>query len=616
MAAMSAQVENVLRWLAPFEYSICRDIGVEMGGSMKKIMIILVALAAISCGIALWADTKIVRVPRPVQNESQSEEVIDLEMQDVFTEKSFAQLMNDQHEHDLPYIVARVVSKNYAGDRIRYCNAHDLNKIFGGYPLRGSASSYSFKTPQSGFPVQHVDYFIINNPDDAAFLYLCSYYELMVDPAQKDKFREIFHANQVEDPQLHVKAQRRLAVDEQFDPLLSAKAKMRLGEIYFAGRYGMQKDYDQASQYLEDVLENPHSDSAVIMRAHGILGQIYYSGEYGADKNYKKVCRSLEQILSEQKDPQALATMQLQLGQLYYAGGYGLGVDYARAHSYFEQVANQDANPAAAVRAQYRLGQIYYRGQGVEKNYEKARDYFDHIAQQDVVASLAPDAMIILGEIAYMGGNGVTQDYPLAYSYYQKAAQQKENLAVAARGTYWLGEMHYFGKASNGIENYDEALRLWEKVAKQDDNLEVAARAKYWLGTLYYEGKGTGKNTRVAIRYLKEAAKQERDPWACVEARSWLAWLYYEGDGVRKDYKEALSHWDYVAHQPYNLDVCVDAMLSIGEIYTTGGYGVAKDQDRARSYFERVLEQEGADSENAVKAREWLSQIKNSCSAQ
>ena len=169
--------------------------------------------------------------------------------------------------------------------------------------------------------------------------------------------------------------------------------------------------------------------------------------------------------------------------------------------------------------------------------------------------------------------------------------------------------MHYFGKVNDGAVNYADALAIWEQVAHQKDNMGVAARAKYWLGTLYYEGRGVHKNNRLALRYLNEAAQQNRDSWARMEANAWLAWLYYEGGGVvRKDYKQAIAHWDCVAHQQDNVNACVDALLSIGEVYTIGGYGISKDEDRARSYFERVLEEE-TNSEYVMKAKEWLESL-------
>src|SRR5271154_200053 len=167
---------------------------------MKKRVIMAVALAAGSCSTAMVAESKIVRLPRPVYaqaaTQAQPEELIDLEMLEGLTRKSFGQLMQEKHADELSYIVARVVTRGLSGDTIEYYNAHDLNKLFGGYPLKSAAPSYSYKIPHNGFAIQQVDYFIINSPDDAAFTYLCSYYDVIIDPAKKGALKELFYANQ------------------------------------------------------------------------------------------------------------------------------------------------------------------------------------------------------------------------------------------------------------------------------------------------------------------------------------------------------------------------------------------------------------------------------------
>jgi TPR repeat protein len=604
---------NILQTKGWVGYAYFYTMRVKKGEKMKKVMIVVVvAMLALGFGTSLVGDTKVVRMPRfsnmAVGNEVQAEELIDLDTQDMFTKQSFAQLMQEKHADDLPYIVARVVTRGPEGDSVDYCNAHDLHKLFGGYPLKNSKPSYSYKAPYNGFPIQQVDYFMIKNPDDATFSYICSYYDVMIDPAKRAELSELFHVNQTENADLHVKALLRLLKSEAVDPVLLTMLKMRLGEIYYWGRYGVAKNYNRASEYLDDLVDDENVNPALLARVHGILGEIYYSGEYGAEKNYAKACRSIEWLLARQADARTMVPMQLRLAHMLYVGGYGLTSDYPRALGYFEQIADQHDDDISSIRAEYRLGQMYYRGQGVAKNYERASYYLDCVARQKIMAALSADALLMLGEIYYFGGNGVPQNYRKASHYYAQAALQENDPAVAARANYWLAEMHYFGQVGNTV-SYADAHDLWQEAANQRDNPAVAARAKYWLGTLYYEGKGVEKNNRFAKRYLKEAAEQEFDRWASVEARSWIAWLHYQGDVVSHDYKQAAQHWEYVADQQDNPDACVDAMLGLGEIYYVGGYGVSRDLNKSRTYFERVVATQDPDSEQAVKAKEWLSEF-------
>lgn len=245
----------------------------------------MIMFAAMSCQIEVRAQSKMVRIAQPANIE-----VIDLNRKNIFNQKSFAQLIQEQHAHDLPYIIARVITKNGARKRVRYCDAHDLNKLFGGYPFERGKTPRAQKSIKEGLPMQHIEYYLINDPYESSFLYLCSYSDLMVGP-DKDNFRMLFYANQVEDHALHVKAQRQLARSEQCDPNIRAKATIRLGEIYYDGQYGMRQDYKRARSYFEQAA-NQDANAAVAMRAQQILRKLYYCG-YSDAHHYQKARRYL-----------------------------------------------------------------------------------------------------------------------------------------------------------------------------------------------------------------------------------------------------------------------------------------------------------------------------------
>lgn len=257
---------------------------------MKKIMLILVGLVIVSCAITIWLNSKMVRFLLPANAKGlRSFEVVDLNLEDVFNQKPLAQLMQEQHKQDLPYIIARVVSKNESGERVRYCNAHDLNRLFGGYPFKSSKVPYSQKTPQKGFLVHDIEYYVLNSPNDLSFLYFCSYYDLMVDAANRDMLRLLFYANQVKDTELHLKALRRLAADERIDPAIAAKATMRLGDIYYEGRFGIPKDYERALFYFQKAA-NQDANAGIAVCAQRRLDQLYCCG-HGIAKEDQRGCK-------------------------------------------------------------------------------------------------------------------------------------------------------------------------------------------------------------------------------------------------------------------------------------------------------------------------------------
>lgn len=242
-------------------------------------MIILLGLGAMSCYKAIWGNFKIVKALSYCQvHGACSNEIIDLDSKDIFSKRSFTELMQEQHKHDLPYIIARIVSKGDAGELVRYCNAHHLNKLFGGYPFKNDKTPHTQKSHKKGFPVHHIEYYVINDPHDSAFQYFCSYNDLMINKANKNNFRIMFYANQISDSALHVDAQQQLASDEKCDPHVRAKAQMRLGDIYCEGRYDMPKDYEKARFYFEQAaIQDVNASIALCARRK--LDQLYYRGD-------------------------------------------------------------------------------------------------------------------------------------------------------------------------------------------------------------------------------------------------------------------------------------------------------------------------------------------------
>ena len=135
-----------------------------------------------------------------------------------------------------------------------------------------------------------------------------------------------------------------------------------LGDAYYNGADGIEKNNTKAQYYYEKVVEmGEEKDDAIV---HYNLGYLYGSAEKPEiDKAISHYTKAIE--LDESN-----SAAFFDLGQIYYWGIGGIKKDYQKAIQYYKQAADLD-NPTAL----WNLAVCYDNGQGVKKNHNVAVEY-------------------------------------------------------------------------------------------------------------------------------------------------------------------------------------------------------------------------------------------------
>lgn len=168
-----------------------------------------------------------------------------------------------------------------------------------------------------------------------------------------------------------------------------------------------------------------------------------------------------------------------------------LGVCYERlgdstqAFFWYKKAAEENISAS-----QSNVGMYYYYGSGVEQNYQTAVEWFKKAASQNY-----PDALNFLG-VCYENGNGVEKDNSIAVDYYRRAAELGHPFAQNNYGSCLLN-----GKGLK--EDFQLAFRWFKKSASQGNLYGL-----YNLGFCYENGYGIRINFNEAISCYKLAAQQ------------------------------------------------------------------------------------------------------------
>jgi len=184
------------------------------------------------------------------------------------------------------------------------------------------------------------------------------------------------------------------------------RAQTLLGDIYFSGGNGVQKNTAKAFQWYEKAGNQNYSP------AQTLLGVMYERG-IGISQNSTKAIEWYKKAAN-----QGSKTAQNNLGYIYFNGA-GVNRDKEVAFNWYLKAANQ-----GSANAQGNIGLMYYNGEGIKRNYYKAYDWYLKAANQN-----HSDAQSILG-IMYEIGRGVKKSKLKAIKWYKKAAVQGNELAI------------------------------------------------------------------------------------------------------------------------------------------------------------------------------------------
>jgi TPR repeat protein len=220
---------------------------------------------------------------------------------------------------------------------------------------------------------------------------------------------------------------------------VSLQEMYALGEKYYLGEHGIERDYIKAVECYEKAAEQGYAP------AQNGLGYCYQYG-HGVSQSYEKAIECYIRAAD-----QGYSKSQCNLG-FCYKYGQGVPQDYEQAIDWFTKSAEQ-----GYASAQNALGYCYQYGQGVLQDYKKAVEWYSKAANQNY-----DKAQCNLG-VCYYRGHGVPQDYIKAVEWYTKAAERDYALAQ-----YNLAVCY---KNGQGVpRDLAKAMEWYTKAAEQGDN--------------------------------------------------------------------------------------------------------------------------------------------------
>ena len=256
-----------------------------------------------------------------------------------------------------------------------------------------------------------------------------------------------------------------------------------LGERYYNGKDGVEKDYVKAKDYFFK------SANLGFSKAEQKLGDCYYYGR-GVFKDFTKAVE-LYTLAASQNEPYA----EYCLGICYY-NGQGVPKDFSKAANFFKNAANK-----GFVNAQSVLGLCFYYGHGVSQDYSLAIEYWKKGADKEDA-----DSLFYLGR-SYYEGNGITKDQTKGKELLMKASKLGQTEAeeylkkleekprpkkskMRSLGTFLLGIIGLgLGKAFfNVMKNKDAIISKVVVESTKKSNIVKSLKYKTSLGDCSYTG--------------------------------------------------------------------------------------------------------------------------------
>ena len=225
------------------------------------------------------------------------------------------------------------------------------------------------------------------------------------------------------------------------------------------------------------------------------------------------------------------------------------------------------------VDAMNELGVRYINGEGVEKDEKKAFELFNSASEKNCIKAKFNLAM------CYYNGNGIEQNDAVSFNILKELAEKYNH----ARSYYYLGEFYFFGGPveidyEKSFFYYSEALKINPEYLK----------AKLCIAYAYYSGKGIEKNYEIAFNMFKELVEEYKFP----DAYFYLGEFYYLGRVIQQSYEKAFSYFNKSVEYEKNIYA---SKYYLGEMYMLGK-GVNTDCQKAKMYFEEILDEKYDDT--------------------
>ncbi len=378
-----------------------------------------------------------------------------------------------------------------------------------------------------------------------------------------------------------------------------AKQNQDLGCDYYYGKTAGTPNYTKAREHFELVerAEVPRFDKTL---AWYYLGDIYFKG-HEVSQDYKRAKLYFEKI----KDPAVLgqaakdyassclaeiaqdeaahnqAKQNHNLGYDYFHGKTAGTPNYAKAREHFGLVERAEVPRFDKTFTWYYLGALYHNGFDVPQDYKRAKLYFEKIKDPAVLDQAGKDYVSsCLAKIA------------------QDEAARQEALRFQD-----LAEKYYLGSQAEYKQHYAVSRAFLELVEKADIPGFDKSITYYFLGALYYFGNDVQRDYARAKSYLEKVVTINQAGREAITL--WLRNIQVVWDKAAKDQSDGekyyckLNGYEQNFVQARTLFEQVDSAdvpgfdktktwYYLGGIYF-GGKGVNQDYQRAKLYFEKVV---------------------------
>lgn len=334
-----------------------------------------------------------------------------------------------------------------------------------------------------------------------------------------------------------------------------------LGCCYMHG-HGVEKDKNKGEQWLRKSADQGSADAYFSL---GILFKnidkeqaVYWFKKY-ADFYYGKNPTCYELVTNEFNA----------LGVEYHPGHPSSVAERNLAN---RPATSDDPNNPTDPRKQYELGK---RCREEDLDDEKAIYWFKKAANQGYAK-----AQLALG-VCYEEGTSVNKkDWDKAFYWYGKSAAQGN-----AEAQYHLGECYEYGIGT--ADNEKQAIYWYEKAARKG-NIDAMESLTDELLDIDESRRMHWKKQMFAV-YMGKAKVGD------AEAQDVMGRYYYNGEEgvVSKDYAKA-AYW---LEKAVNNGVENSSTLSmLGELYSKGGYGLVKNESKAKYWKEKANEKAGEET--------------------
>jgi len=262
-----------------------------------------------------------------------------------------------------------------------------------------------------------------------------------------------------------------LSLINERDPAINKNlvidAKIALMYIYYRGNAG-NRDYKKAMSLIEELINNELSSKKTLIQSLQKLIYIYVYGGFGVEKDIWKALSAIQRLYK--LDPANLLIDPL----LGLAGQLGQLKNYVMEKEILEMVLKQPhADPCTLILVQNRLAGMYFNGLGVQKNLASCIALYKSIINNSAECknSVKEMANSDLGVIYYKGER-VPRDIAFAKECFERVLDDQ----YAGPRAKEIAERYL--KLIAEIDAQEEESARIRKMIEVDDEEEGEPRAK------------------------------------------------------------------------------------------------------------------------------------------